>query len=260
MQKRFFPVLYPFIRRHTLKIREMLPTVFTMGNIICGFTSILCASNHQLEIAGWLIVAAMALDAFDGRLARMMKSASKLGAQLDSMADLATFGIAPAILMIKACANFPAIFLWGLGLFFMICAAFRLARFNIQKDDGVNISRHFFTGLPTTLSGGTIAQLVILNQFIQIKFGTNLVVVLLPFITFTLGLFMISKIPFFNITSKIGLKQGIWFMVLEFSAAILFFVLMPELALSTALSCYLISCAMYGVVKGRHLKKGYSVT
>ncbi len=243
-----------------MKIREMLPTAVTMGNIICGFSSILCASNHQLEAAGWLIVAAMALDAFDGRLARMMKSTSKMGAQLDSMADLATFGIAPAILMIKTCATFPVVFLWGVGLFFMICAAFRLARFNIQKDEDAHISRHFFTGLPTTLSGGTIAQLVILNQFIQIKFGTNIVAVLLPFITFTLGLFMVSKVPFFNITNKIGFKQGIWFMVLEFSAAILFFVLTPELALSTALSCYLITCAMYGVVKGRHLKKGYSVT
>lgn len=237
----------------------MLPTVVTMGNIICGFSSILCASNHRFEIAAWLIVAAMALDAFDGRLARMMKSTSKLGAQLDSMADFATFGIAPAILMIETCTNFPNLFLWGVGLFFMICAAFRLARFNIQKDEETNISRHFFTGLPTTLSGGTIAQLVILNNFIQIKFGAETVAMLLPFITFALGLFMVSKIPFFNITGKIGFKQGIWCMALEFSAAILFFVLTPELALSTALSCYLITCAMYGVVKGRHLKKGYSV-
>lgn len=243
-----------------MKIREMLPTIVTMGNIICGFSSILCTSNYQFEAAAWLIVAAMALDAFDGRLARMMKSVSKIGAQLDSMADLVTFGIAPAILMIKTCTNFPVFFLWGVGLFFMICAAFRLARFNIKKDEGAIISRHFFTGLPTTLSGGTIAQLVILNYFIQIKFDADIVEMLLPFITFALGLFMVSNVPFFNITGKIGIKQGIWFMVLEFSAAILFFVLAPELALSTALSCYLISCAMYGVVKGRHLKKGYSVT
>lgn len=243
-----------------MKIREMLPTVVTLGNMICGFSSILCASNHQFEIAAWLIVAAMALDAFDGRLARMMKTSSKLGSQLDSMADLTTFGIAPAILMIKTCTNFPNLFLWGVGLFFMICAAFRLARFNTQKDEETTMARHFFTGLPTTLSGGTIAQLVILDHFIQAKFGIDVVANLIPFITFALGLFMVSKIPFFNITGKIGLKQGVWLMMLEFSAAILFFVLTPVLTLSTVLSCYLIICAMYGVVKSRHLKKEYSTT
>lgn len=246
--------------RFTLEIKKMLPTMVTMGNIICGFVSVLCVSNQKFELAAWLIVVAMALDAFDGRLARMMKSTSKTGAQLDSMADLVTFGIAPAVLMIKTCDNFPVIFLWGIGLFFMMCAAFRLARFNVQKEDGVNIPKHFFTGLPTTLSGGTIAQLVILNHFVQTRFGPNVVAILLPIVTFVLGLFMVSKVPFFNITSKIGFRQGIWAMVLEFSAAILFFVITPELALSTVLSCYLIICAMYGVVKGKHLNKGYSTT
>lgn len=232
----------------------------TMGNLICGFFAILSVSSQRFEIAAWLIVVAMVLDGFDGRLARMMKSTSMIGAQLDSMADLVTFGIAPAMLMIKTCTNLPVAFLWSVGLFFMICAALRLARFNVQKDEGVTMPRHFFTGLPTTLSGGTIAQLVVLNHFVQIRYGSNIVVMLLPFITFALGLFMVSKIPFFNITGKIGIKQGILAMVLEFSAAILFFVITPELALSTALSCYLITCATYGVVKGKHLKRRYSAT
>ena len=243
-----------------MKIKEILPTEVTMGNIICGFISILCVLNQHFEIAAWLIIAAMALDAFDGRLARLMKTTSKTGAQLDSMADLVTFGIAPAILMIKTCSNFPIIFLCGIGLFFMICAAFRLARFNVQKDEGVKIPKHFFAGLPSTLSGGTIAQLVILDHFLQTRFGTDIVTTILPFITFALGIFMVSKVPFFNITGKIGIKQGIWAMILEFTAAILFFIITPELALSTTLSCYLIICAMYGVVKGRHFRKGYSTT
>lgn len=243
-----------------MRVKEILPTTLTTGNIICGFISILCVLEQKFEIAAWLIVASMALDAFDGRLARMMKSTSKTGAQLDSMADLVTFGIAPALLMIKICANLPNIILWGFGLFFMICAAFRLARFNVQKDEGINIPKNFFAGLPTTLSGGTVAQLVILDHFVQTRLGTNIVMMLLPFITFTLGLLMISKVPFFNITGKIGLKQGILAMVLEFSAAILFFVITPELALSTTLSCYLIICAMYGVMRGKQLSKRYSTT
>lgn len=243
-----------------MKIKEILPALVTTGNMVCGFVSILCVLNQRFETAAWLIVVAMALDAIDGRLARMMKCVSKTGAQLDSMADLVTFGIAPAVLMIKTCANCPVFLLWGIGLFFMVCAAFRLARFNVEKEKGGNIPSHFFTGLPTTLSGGTVAQLVILNQFLQIKFGSDMVAILLPFITFALGVLMVSNVPFFNITSKIGLRQGIWAMVLEFSAAILFFVITPELALSTALSCYLLICATYGFVKGKYLRKGYLTT
>lgn len=231
-----------------------------MGNMICGFISIHCVLDQHYLAAAWLIVAAMALDAFDGRLARLMKSSSKTGAQLDSMADLVTFGIAPALLMGKTCGGLPSAGLWGIGLFFMLCSAFRLAKFNVQKDEKTSLPSHFFTGLPTTLSGGTVAQLVVLNHFLQTRFGTDVITSLLPFVTFTLAIFMVSNVPFFNVTSKLGPKQGILAMSLEFSAAILFFVIAPELALSSALSVYLIICALYGVIKGKQLRNGYSMT
>lgn len=239
-----------------MKIKDKLPTFFTFGNMACGFISILCILEQRFEIAAWLIIAAMIFDAFDGRLARLLKTTSKTGAQLDSMADLVTFGIAPALLMIKTCTNYSVFLVWGIGLLYMTCAAFRLARFNAQKEEK-NEPSHFFSGLPTTLSGGTIAQLVILNNFIHLRFETNIIVTLLPFIACALGIFMVSKIPFFNVTSKIGFKQGIRAMIIEFSAAVLYFVITPELALSTALSCYLIICIFYGVVKSRQLGKGY---
>ncbi|MCF6158673.1 MAG: CDP-diacylglycerol--serine O-phosphatidyltransferase [wastewater metagenome] len=241
-----------------LKTKELIPTTVTLGNMICGFISVLCVLNQKFEIAAWLIVAAMALDAFDGKLARIMNSTSRIGAQLDSMADLITFGIAPAVLIVKACSHLPHVILWGIGLFFLMCTAFRLARFNAQKDEGKDIPKHFFAGLPTTLSGGTVAQLIILNHFLRTSFGIDTVITLLPFITFLLGIVMVSKIPFFNITGKIGIQQGIPAMVLEFSAAILFFIITPQLALSTTLSCYLIICIMYGVIKGKQIRKGYS--
>ncbi|MFO0794570.1 MAG: CDP-diacylglycerol--serine O-phosphatidyltransferase [Candidatus Brocadiaceae bacterium] len=243
-----------------MKIKETIPNIVTLGNMVCGFTSILCVLHQRFEIAAWLIVAAMILDAFDGRLARMMKSSSKIGAQLDSMADLVTFGVAPALLVVSACNSLPVSILWGIGLFFMICSALRLARFNSQKEEGSKTPRHFFTGLPTTLSGGTVAQLIILDHFVQTRFNTNIVITLLPFITFALAVFMVSKIPFFNVTGKISIKQGIWAFALELSAAALFFAIAPELALSTALSIYLIGCALYGIVKWKHLRKGYSTT
>lgn len=237
-----------------MRIKEKLPTVLTTGNIMCGFISIMCVLNQKFEIAAWLIIVAMIFDGFDGKLARLMNTSSKIGAQLDSMADLVTFGIAPAVLMTTMCNNCPTIISWGFGLFFMMCAAYRLARFNAQKEEGIKIPRHFFSGLPTTLSGGTVAQLCILHFFIYTRFGTDIVVSLLPFIVFVLGVFMVSKIPFFDITCKIGKKQGIKAVVLEFSAAILYFIITPELALSSALSVYLIICGTYGIIKGKHIK------
>ncbi|WP_169702835.1 CDP-diacylglycerol--serine O-phosphatidyltransferase [Candidatus Kuenenia stuttgartiensis] len=126
-----------------MKIKQYLPTVLTMGNIMCGFLSIMCVLNQRLEIAAWLIIVAMILDGFDGKLARLMNTASKTGAQLDSMADLVAFGIAPAVLMTKMCNNSPIVISWGFGLFFMMCTAYRLARFNAQKEEAIQLPRHF---------------------------------------------------------------------------------------------------------------------
>jgi len=239
-----------------LKIKKFLPTLMTTGNIICGFVSIMCVLNNMFETAAWLIIAAMIFDGLDGKLARLMNSASKIGAQLDSMADLVAFGIAPAVLLARTCTTYPTIILCGFGLFYMMCAAYRLARFNVKKEEkDTNIPKQFFSGLPTTLSGGTVAQLVILNHFVYTRFGTDIIISLLPFISCLLGMLMISKVPFFNITSKIGIKQGIRAIILEFTAAVLYFVITPELALSTVLSFYLLICGTYGIVKGKHISQ-----
>jgi len=236
-----------------LRIKENFPTMLTSGNIMCGFMSIMCVLNQKFEIAAWLIIVAMILDGFDGKLARLMNTTSKIGAQLDSMADLVAFGIAPAVLMTNMCGNSPTVISWGFGLFFMMCAAYRLARFNTQKEDGIKIPRHFFSGLPTTLSGGTVAQLCILHHFIYTRFGIDIIMNLLPFIVFALGILMVSKIPFFDITRKIGKKQGMKAVILEFSAAIIYFIITPELALSSTLTFYLIICGTYGILKRKHL-------
>ncbi|MDR4509074.1 MAG: CDP-diacylglycerol--serine O-phosphatidyltransferase [Candidatus Brocadiaceae bacterium] len=238
-----------------MKLKSVLPNALTTGNIICGFFSIISVLNQRIELAAWFIILAMIFDAFDGRVARMLKTTSPLGIQLDSLADFLTFGIAPAFLLIQSCKQFPIAILYFIGLFFIMCAAFRLARYNAERGNGTNLPNYFFVGLPSTLSGGTIAQLVILNDFISTKVGVEIVSSLLPFVAFALASFMISKVPFFNITSKIGIKQGFLPMALEFSASIAFFVISPELALSTSLSFYLISCAMYGFIKSRKLRR-----
>ena len=139
------------------RAKYLLPNSLTMASAFCGFASIhlsLTGSTvTQFSTAAWLLVVAMFLDAFDGRVARMTKSESELGVQLDSLADAVSFGLAPAFLM----------YAWGLsslgtlGLFaafiYAAGAILRLARFNVMASQHEGVTRHFL-GLPSPLAAG----------------------------------------------------------------------------------------------------------
>ncbi len=147
------------------KAMFVLPNLFTVSSIFLGFYALtLCAGEAtpaQLYQAALAIFFAMFFDAFDGRVARMTKTQSDFGVQLDSLADVVSFGAAPALLIYKW-ALAPLGFL---GLFvsfaFAACGALRLARFNVLAQRGDKGSSRFFVGLPIPLAAGTITALVI---------------------------------------------------------------------------------------------------
>ncbi len=147
------------------KAMFVLPNLFTVSSIFLGFYALtLCAGEAtpaQLYQAALAIFFAMFFDAFDGRVARMTKTQSDFGVQLDSLADVMSFGAAPALLVYKW-ALAPLGFL---GLFisfsFAACGALRLARFNVLAARGDKGSSRFFVGLPIPLAAGTITALVI---------------------------------------------------------------------------------------------------
>ncbi len=114
-------------------IKGIFPGVFTVGNMFCGFVSILYSFDNEPLHAAWMIILAAFFDALDGKVARFAGSASRFGVELDSFADLLSFGIAPAILFYNL-QVYP-LGKWGsfLGLVFVMCGAFRLARFNLQQ-------------------------------------------------------------------------------------------------------------------------------
>jgi CDP-diacylglycerol--serine O-phosphatidyltransferase len=114
-------------------IKVIFPGVFTVGNMFCGFVSILYSFDGESVHAVWMIILAAFFDALDGQVARISGSASRFGLELDSFADLLSFGIAPAILFYNL--NIYPLGKWGsfLGLLFVICGAYRLARFNLQQ-------------------------------------------------------------------------------------------------------------------------------
>lgn len=147
------------------KAMFVLPNLFTVSSIFLGFYALtLCAGDAtpaQLYQAALAIFFAMFFDAFDGRVARMTKTQSDFGVQLDSLADVISFGAAPSLLIYKW-ALAPLGFL---GLFvsfsFAACGALRLARFNVLAQRGDKGSSRFFVGLPIPLAAGTITALVI---------------------------------------------------------------------------------------------------
>lgn len=132
----------------------LLPTTFTTGNLCCGFFSLIESARGHYEYAAILIIVAGVLDGLDGRIARMTGTTSEFGVEFDSLADIASFGIAPAFLAYEwALEPFHRVG-WLVAFLFVACAATRLARFNIQH--GVSDKR-YFAGLPSPAAAGMVA-------------------------------------------------------------------------------------------------------
>jgi CDP-diacylglycerol--serine O-phosphatidyltransferase len=175
------------------KAMFVLPNLFTVSSIFLGFYAlVLCAGDAtpvQLYQAALAIFFAMFFDAFDGRVARMTKTQSDFGVQLDSLADVISFGAAPALLVYKwALAPFGFFGLF-VSFAFAACGALRLARFNVLAQRGDKGSSLFFVGLPIPLAAGTIVAIVIAHfkQFGQATSSADrlpvaLVVMLLSFL------------------------------------------------------------------------------
>lgn len=175
-------------RRRKMRARTIavLPTMFTLANLLCGFLAIFIASRPMdtpmafdwtpLFCAAWFIFLGLICDALDGRVARLTRSTSDLGEQLDSMADMVTFGVAPAFILVQIIgvqapfvSDIGDTFYDRLGLviagIYVACAGLRLARFNIEKDDAENEGGHlYFDGLPSPGAAGAVAGLALLHQ------------------------------------------------------------------------------------------------
>jgi CDP-diacylglycerol---serine O-phosphatidyltransferase len=146
-------------------LRYLAPNVITLSSMIFGLVSLWAAHTDRPALAAWMIIYAVLTDRLDGLVARAVKGTSELGMQLDSFADFLNFGVAPAYLVLTYLSGRQDLPYWEKGaahtwLFiacgaYMLCAVFRLARYNVLSDD--QIPTKMFFGFPTTLSGGLIA-------------------------------------------------------------------------------------------------------
>jgi len=133
----------------------VLPTLFTVGNLFCGFASLVHASTGNIELASVFILVGAVLDALDGRIARLTRSTSAFGIEFDSMADVVSFGLAPAFLMFHWELRSMGRIGWLVTFLYVVCAATRLARFNIRA---ARNDKRYFAGLPSPAAGCVLAS------------------------------------------------------------------------------------------------------
>ncbi|MEX2093596.1 MAG: CDP-diacylglycerol--serine O-phosphatidyltransferase [Pirellulales bacterium] len=216
----------------------VLPKLFTLGNLVCGFFAIVVLARiekpigiaavptpkidsareligmigssdptHNLMLSGALILLAMFFDSVDGQVARLTRRTSDFGAQLDSLCDLVSFGLAPAILLVKMCPQFTSLHseaVWTIAALFACCAALRLARFNVETDD--NDDHMSFAGLPTPAAAAAIASFAILSYTLRNEENIDLhaqfpvydwwMQRLLPLFAVVIAILMVSRIPY----------------------------------------------------------------
>jgi CDP-diacylglycerol--serine O-phosphatidyltransferase len=223
----------------------VLPALFTLGNLICGFFAIVVAARieaptsaeiptaaaisspgpvsmfagldkanpvHNCMLSGWLIFLAMVFDALDGQVARLTRVTSDFGAQLDSLCDVVTFGVAPAFLLVKMCPTHTfehSQRIWLMAAFYACCAAVRLARFNAETDE--NDDHLHFTGLPSPAAAASIAGFAIMfyalrNESTSVQSAQSIdkiVQMVLPFFGLVVAGLMVSRIPYPHVVNQL---------------------------------------------------------
>lgn len=168
----------------------LLPNLFTTANMFCGFLAVVMAIQGRFEFAAWIIIVGTIFDSMDGRVARMTRATSDFGVQYDSLSDLTSFGLAPAFLAyLWALQPFGRLG-WLLAFLYTVCAALRLARFNVMVG---SVPKGYFQGLPSPAAAVVVASGVLF--FYEMKVDLPRHVFVLP-ITLTAATLMISSVRF----------------------------------------------------------------
>jgi CDP-diacylglycerol--serine O-phosphatidyltransferase len=148
-------------RADVRRVVVVIPSAFTLGNLFFGLWAIVAAYNGNFRWAAWFIVFAALLDMMDGRLARRTKTTSRFGEELDSLVDMVSFGVAPALIIYFLEFANAGRFGWVLSYFYVVAAAVRLARYNVVS---AGKPTAWFTGMPSPAAGMTLATFYPFSQ------------------------------------------------------------------------------------------------
>lgn len=277
------------VKRRRLKNVAIVPTLLTLGNLLCGFAAIYFSmrvvygagaginpvefktlGKEQFErllpsflaIGAWCIALGMVFDALDGRIARIRQQTSRFGVELDSLADVVTFGVAPAILIVALLTHVRHDFQvtplgadaigrgrWILLAMYVACAAIRLARFNVETGTEESAHRHF-KGLPSPAAAGFLAALLITHERLvyhsaqragwEVALG-DAIVKALPIVAAILALLMVSRMPYTHlITVYLRGRRPIGHVIAGL-ILIFLFVLNPQFTATIGLGIYVAS-------------------
>ncbi len=228
-----------------LTVNRLIPNAVTLLALCAGMTAIRLAFLERWELAIAAVLVAMVADALDGRIARLMNATSEFGAQLDSLADVISFGVTPAIMVYLWALGDAGGLGWALVLVFVMASALRLARFNASLDDEKPVpswANRFFTGVPAP--GG--AGLVLVPMVMSFELGHEVLAspVLNGVMLAAVAALMVSKVPTFS-AKQFRVRQSYLGLVLfGVGAFVAFLVSTPWVTLSLAGVAYAISIAV----------------
>jgi CDP-diacylglycerol--serine O-phosphatidyltransferase len=185
--------------------RTIVPSLFTTFNIFCGFLSIIYTSQGQFSIAAWVIIIAAVFDSLDGIMARMTRSSSQFGVELDSLADVVSFGVAPSFMAYQVYLR--TIEPWGILIAALpvVLGAIRLARFNVQL---IGFDKEYFNGLPIPMQAITMCAFILQFGYEKIIAGSLASIELIVLVV-VLSLLMVSHVKYDTMPklSKLQLKS-----------------------------------------------------
>ncbi len=231
-------------------IKGIFPGVFTVGNMFCGFVSILYSFDGEPIFAAWMIILAAFFDALDGKVARFAGTTSRFGVELDSFADLLSFGIAPALLFYNLKIYPLGKWGWILGFVFVMCGAFRLARFNLQQ---FKLEEKFpYMGLPIPTAAVTLVSYTLFCNEIwgTLRFPKALITMIIAFSGLMVSGIEYQTLPKFSFGDKKNKIKLIYLFV--FLAAL---IINPRLALFPFGMLYVLSGLGKGIYELFHTEK-----
>lgn len=194
---------------HILR-RAMLPGMFTLGNLLCGFLAVTnTIEGHYVTAAWWIIIAGI-FDALDGKVARLAGASSEFGIEFDSIADVVSFGMAPAVLFYSYALKGSGEMGYLLAFGYLAAGAFRLARFNITATTG---KKFHFTGMPIPSGAGILASYILFTENVWGGFGSYefaMVLVLLTSLAMVSG-FKYSTFPKIGFHTAADKLRSTWF-------------------------------------------------
>lgn len=236
----------------TFPITRLIPNMLTLAGLCCGLTAVRFAMVGKWELSVTMILIAAAIDGVDGAVARMLKATSDFGAQLDSLADNISFGVAPALIMHLWVLHQVKAIGWSVALFYVVCCALRLARFNVASMETTSqstattaqksVKKLYFTGVPSP-AGALLCIWPLMLGLEGFNFFQEHVALTMIYVTL-IGALMVSSIPTFSLKKIRITAELVLPVMLVAGACLTFFIVEPWECLAIGCVGYLASIAV----------------